>query len=431
MDILSEYIVVSPSELRKAVEAGPTEPGLGDMLPEDHHVSLTKKRTLHLLKHGHYSLVSAGRNSEHSEEGKMAHDDVKFRQRHEALRQDLHRAGLKHTEIDGHWGHPEKSFIVHHKPRHDDSDTHNRSFMVHHKHESEHALIRALGKKHNQHSVIHSKNGVHENHIVSGSKEGTHNKGENHQILDIDRPEYYSSVPHPGGKNTKFELNFDWDKYHSLDDAIHKSMSTNSLVTMPRSIVLGVAEIMSEVEKGGGGAGSRGGNVLYVDANGRAHYASKKFKDHSEYHAHHSKTTPEDHKELEEAHRRMRHEGADEDNEFHGLMEDSHRHASEGKPGLAADSAVRATAASSKEASGKKTGKRKARSGKPQHKTESEKKKKDRKGKEEDFFVNDASAAGASAAADPTRTAVLAAAKVPGKLLKRSFGGYAVVTRAN
>ena len=191
------------------------------------HVPLSESDLNQKLQGGHYSLVSAGRNKEHPDEKNLPDDHPMFADRHEKLRQDLISNGLDHTEVEGHWGGKEKSFLVQHNkqpkstvPRGMMTKT---SFMVHHTDPSEHQIIRDLGKKYNQESVIHSKGGKHECHYTTGESVGTHNKGAGH-VIKPEAQDLYTKVEHPTKSSTKFELNFDWNKKHPMKDAVLKAL---------------------------------------------------------------------------------------------------------------------------------------------------------------------------------------------------------------
>lgn len=101
----------------------------------------------------HYSLISAQLGKEH--------DQVK----HEALANDLKALGFGPIEVQGHYGYPEKSYLVPHEGK-----------IKHHK------QIDDLGRKYGQQSVLHSSDGFHElrftdhspSHIGEGMVEGQH-----------------------------------------------------------------------------------------------------------------------------------------------------------------------------------------------------------------------------------------------------------------
>lgn len=195
------------------------------------HIVLTKKDLHQRLKNGHYSLISAGRNIENPAEKDLPEDHPMFVARHEKLRQDLVNSGLDHTEVEGHYGGKEKTFLVHHHAQPKTATpkrvfTHS-TFMVHHTHPSEHSTIRDLAKKHGQQSVIHSMGGNHECHYVSGAGAGTHNKGTGHVVMP-EAKDYYTKVQHPKS-TTKFQLNLDWDTKHPMSNAALKSLTGKAL----------------------------------------------------------------------------------------------------------------------------------------------------------------------------------------------------------
>lgn len=190
-------------------------------------VILSKKELLHRLKHGTYSIVSAGRNPAHPEEGKLPADHPSFAARHEELRSELQKRGMKYTEVEGHYGGKEKSFLVyHHEPTAPKNAAHDKAMMVHHDSPTEFSQIRDLGKKFNQDSVIHSHAGTHEMHYTE------HHKGEGHKVLPH-AEDFYTHAPTKRGA-TKFSLNFDFDTYHPGASAVHKSMR----FVVPTSVLL-------------------------------------------------------------------------------------------------------------------------------------------------------------------------------------------------
>jgi len=183
-------------------------------------VKLTKKQLLHALKHGTYSVISAGRNPNHPDEGKLPADHPSFEIRHQRLRRQLQFRGFKFTEVEGHYGGKEKSFIVFHddaKPKKGGE----KALMVHHDSPSEFAAIRKIGAQYNQDSVIHSHEGKHEMHFTTGEHAGEFHKGSGHALVP-DAEDYYTTASTPRGA-TKFTLNFDWDARHEKEKAMLKA----------------------------------------------------------------------------------------------------------------------------------------------------------------------------------------------------------------
>ncbi len=122
----------------------------------------------------HFSMISAQTGKEHNEVA------------HQSLKNDLKKAGMKHTEVEGHYGVPEKSFMVEHegKPEH-------------------HKKIEELGTKHKQESVLHSsvnQNGTRENALKYSDKRPDV-KGTGH-TTDDKAADFYTKHPTIG----KFQL---------------------------------------------------------------------------------------------------------------------------------------------------------------------------------------------------------------------------------
>ena len=126
----------------------------------------------------HFSMISAQKGAEH---------DAKA---HNELKSDLKKHGLKHTETTGHYGYPEKGYMVEHSGK--DSDK---------------AKVEHLGRKHKQESVLHSsvnKNGTREN-TLKYSDNRPDIKGSGHTV-DSKASDLYTEHPTIG----KFQvgLNF-------------------------------------------------------------------------------------------------------------------------------------------------------------------------------------------------------------------------------
>jgi len=196
----------------------------------------------HQLKHGTYSLISAGPNNEDPAEKDLSENHPKFLERHQKLRADLDKHGYAYTEVRGKWdGKGERSFKVYHKP--EATTEPSNGVMVHHKAPTEFAHMRKLAKKYNQNSVIHSHRGTHEMHYTTGGLTGQHRKGTGHQMkpgADND----YTEVPHPinakagvSRRASRFALDFDWDHTHHMDHAVLKSildrMAKAQIIRMP------------------------------------------------------------------------------------------------------------------------------------------------------------------------------------------------------
>jgi len=191
---------------------------------------LTAAQLRETLANGHYSVISAGRNPEHPEEKHLPAHHEQFKQRHEALRGDLEQRGMPYTEVEGHYGGAEPSFIVHHR---DGGKADGKAFLVHHTDKTEHAVIRDLGKKHRQDSVIHSKGGVHEMHYTTGPLKGMFIGGDGHEMTPL-AEDFYTEVPHDGARASRFSLNFTWDKTRPFVEALHKGAPQQQLFVGPK-----------------------------------------------------------------------------------------------------------------------------------------------------------------------------------------------------
>jgi ppGpp synthetase/RelA/SpoT-type nucleotidyltranferase len=167
------------------------------------HVKLTADELKSVLKDGRYALISAGKNPEHAEDSKMT--DAAVAKRHERLKSDLKKDGFMFTEVDGHYGGEEKSFLV----------------MVH---DADRNHISDMGSKFNQDSVIYSDKGSHQMIFTTGEDAGLHHSGSGFELTP-DASDFYSEMTHPDGTSTKFSLNFDMSKKggQGLRDAIKQA----------------------------------------------------------------------------------------------------------------------------------------------------------------------------------------------------------------
>lgn len=112
---------------------------------------------------------------------------------HEALRQELNQLRLPFEEVRGHYGAPERSFIVHGVPR---------------------AKLFELGKKYGQESVIHGNAGQHEFIYTNGDDEGYAHPGlptyETWAAGDPGPDDNFTKLP----DGSSFRLHFDFNKKH-------------------------------------------------------------------------------------------------------------------------------------------------------------------------------------------------------------------------
>ena len=164
------------------------------------HVSLNKDQLTSVLADGKYALLSAGRNPNHEQDKKL--QDGQIEARYEKMREDLREKGYKFTEVMGHYGAPEKSFLVMAPDRND---------------------IANLGKKYNQDSVIYAESGKQEMHFTTGDSKNKSHFGQGWKEVP-DAQDYYTEVPLTNGQKIKFSLNFDFGRHHADPATRWKSM---------------------------------------------------------------------------------------------------------------------------------------------------------------------------------------------------------------
>jgi len=207
------------------------------------HITPTKEHLHNTLENGHYSLISAGPNPNDPKEKKLldehGHDHEFFKKRHNDLRNDLDAGGHSYTEVEGDYGSPEKTFMIHHHGHPKSGEGKGNGYMVHH-HDDKDAeknidRIGKLSAKYNQDSFIHSKGGNHKMVFTTGDHHGEHHKGTGHEKLSSDTSEFYTEAPTAGGKSSRFRLNFDWDKHHPTRPKGHFGKPTK---TYSKSLVL-------------------------------------------------------------------------------------------------------------------------------------------------------------------------------------------------
>jgi hypothetical protein len=172
------------------------------------HVRLTKLDLKKTLSHGHFSVISAGRNPDDSKESKMKPDDEFFHKRHEQLRDELEKRGLRHTEVVGHYGGKETSFLVFHDDTELTPKT-QKSVIVHHHNAEElnknRKVIEELGKKFNQNSVLHGNGGKNKLVFTAGDKAGQECGGKGWKEMP-EAKDYYTDIKLEGKEHTKFNL---------------------------------------------------------------------------------------------------------------------------------------------------------------------------------------------------------------------------------
>ena len=153
-------------------------------------VNLHSKDFEAAMKHGPFSIISAGVNSDSEEDRGMT--NPRLSQRTKRLEQELQDASYKYAKLKGQYGGSSEAYLVFHGDE---------------KH------LNDLAKKFNQASVIHSKKGEHRMHHVSGENEGKHHKGKGYTEVP-EAKDYFSSLNTSDGQQKKFNLTLDYGKYH-------------------------------------------------------------------------------------------------------------------------------------------------------------------------------------------------------------------------
>jgi hypothetical protein len=172
------------------------QPGHGEK------IALNKEELGLVLATGKYALVSAGKNPNSPEDAKLTPAD--FAKRTEQLRQQLVTDGFAYSDVVGHYGEMENSFLV----------------MIH---DADREHVRKLGELFNQDTILYSAGGKHEYHFTTGQKKGQYVKGEGHQTFEVAPSDYYTEFTHPDGSITKFLLNLDFD--HVFQSEVAKEIA--------------------------------------------------------------------------------------------------------------------------------------------------------------------------------------------------------------
>ncbi len=172
------------------------------------YIPLDKPKLVETLTKGHFTLISAGRNKNYPKEAGLAPDDEFFHKRHEKLRADLEKAGLPYTEVVGHYGGPESTFLVFHDDTELTPKT-QKSLMVHHKDgdesKSRRKMLEELGKKFNQDSVLHAGEGRNDLVFTTGEKAGKTCGGNGWKEAPKAK-DNYTDIELTDQKHTKFKL---------------------------------------------------------------------------------------------------------------------------------------------------------------------------------------------------------------------------------
>ena len=143
-----------------------------------------------VLQNGMYGIMS----------GENPHSRPTVEGGHHALHGALSKLGLPFEEVKGHYGAPERSFIIHNI--------------------SEDA-IKKLGKDFGQESVIHSVGGHHKLHYTNGPKAGHYQEGRGLEVFDKPPEDFYTELPGHGYFRLHFQQtaahphSYDWHDGHT------------------------------------------------------------------------------------------------------------------------------------------------------------------------------------------------------------------------
>ena len=198
------------SEVRKKVEEKLEEKKTTEKKPVVYkqHLRLDKAKLQETLTKGYFSVISAGRNPNDSKEAVMSPDDEFFHKRHIQLQDELEKHGLQYTEVVGHYGGKESSFLVFHDGT-DGTPKTVKSMMVHHKDKDEagdhRKIVEELGRKFNQDSVLCGSAGRNEIVFTSGKKKGQTCGGNGWKEVP-EAKDFYTDIKLEGKKHTKFNL---------------------------------------------------------------------------------------------------------------------------------------------------------------------------------------------------------------------------------
>jgi hypothetical protein len=166
-------------------------------------IKMTKQELTDTLTKGHYSVISAGKNPKL--EADMTPEQAA--KRHEELQSDLDSLGLPYTEVVGHYGGEERSFLVVHE-NHEHKDKSKNAFMVKYKPEQKDKAreeINKLGKKYNQDSVLHGAEGRNDIQFTTGKHEGKNCGGKGWQETP-EAQDFYTDAEVKGKEHTKFNV---------------------------------------------------------------------------------------------------------------------------------------------------------------------------------------------------------------------------------
>jgi len=198
-----EYRETPPGDEKKPEKREESKP-----IKYKSHLRLDKAKLQETLTQGHFSIISAGRNPNDPKEAMLKPDDEIFHKRHEELRQELEKNGLQYTEVVGHYGGEESSFLVFHDGTEITPKT-QKAMMVHHRDDAEakshRNIVAELAKKFNQDSILYGSAGRNEIIFTTGSKAGKTCGGNGWKEVP-EAKDFYTDIKLDNQKHTKFSL---------------------------------------------------------------------------------------------------------------------------------------------------------------------------------------------------------------------------------
>ena len=158
-----------------------------------------KKNTLHPATNGGHHFIFSPENPVAEPKIKRTPEDIL----------SLVRSwGEKVEDVQGHYGSPERSFIVH--------DPKNVDKL--------HNLAATLG----QESAIHSNGNSHEMHYYHGPNANKVRVGKGTQVFENKPEDFYTKITNHNGEHSFFSHNFDWSP-RGLKDKINKKETSNAI----------------------------------------------------------------------------------------------------------------------------------------------------------------------------------------------------------
>jgi hypothetical protein len=179
---------------------------------------IKKEVLLKVLDMGHFSVISAGPNSER--EGSESKKDKYFKHRHAALVENLNDLGVPFFRVQGEYKGRERSIVVLHED-HPFIKELDKSFIVGHGRTPKKTMgkLNTLAVMYNQDSVIHAHSGKAVEMKFTTKHPERKEKRQSMWAKPADssgrvwtdatgKSEYYTKALHPKAAHTKFSYNF-------------------------------------------------------------------------------------------------------------------------------------------------------------------------------------------------------------------------------